>query len=158
MTLREKLQIEHPECIDEKWHGGCKDCPHQYGYKKMEECECDSKTVTDEICRKCWDQKYEGELTPQEKMIERLTRESECTKDLYMHRNNQLEKLRSSIGDVLKHVGCFSGPFYITYPDELCSKLNDTYDNIQSSRNRWRAAFIGLLFGNAIAFILQLLI
>lgn len=66
MTLREKLQIEHPECIDEKWHGGCKDCPHQYGYKKMEECECDSKTVNDEICRKCWDQPYEGKPTMQE--------------------------------------------------------------------------------------------
>ena len=37
MTLREKLEIEHPECIGEHWHGGCKDCPHHYGYKKIED-------------------------------------------------------------------------------------------------------------------------
>ena len=49
MTLREKLEIEHPECIGNQWYGGCKDCPHQYGYKDMKECECDSKTVNEEV-------------------------------------------------------------------------------------------------------------
>lgn len=32
MTYKERLRIEHPECIDEKEEGGCKGCPEDYGY------------------------------------------------------------------------------------------------------------------------------
>ena len=30
MTYKERLQIAHPECINEK--GECKGCPEDYGY------------------------------------------------------------------------------------------------------------------------------
>lgn len=156
MTLREKLQIEHPECIDEKWHGGCKDCPHHYGYKDMKECECDSKTVNEEICRKCWDQKYEGELTPQEKRIERLERD-------LIFRDLSASRYKNERDTAQKEWGKFSN--YVEDHTEYWIRSwnwsDDAIDAVKgliASRNRWRAAFIGLLFGNATAFILQLLI
>lgn len=45
MTCREKLAIEHPEKIG-SYAGGCKGCPHDYGYAEK---QCDGH------CRKCWD-------------------------------------------------------------------------------------------------------
>lgn len=156
MTLREKLQIEHPECIDEKWHGGCKDCPHRYGYKDMKECECDSKTVNEEICRKCWDQKYEGELTPQEKMIERLTATSDYWRKSYQMNMDDAHNLRVKLSDIEDHIekktGTYNSPFFNTD-----SYIKSEFDKLFSSRKYWRAAFIGLSLGN-LAFILQLLI
>ena len=32
MTAREKLEIEHPECIGKTFWGGCVGCPDKYGY------------------------------------------------------------------------------------------------------------------------------
>ena len=49
MTCREKLKIEHPKYIDEEYSGGCKGCPHNYGYLPAPD-RC-SKTN----CTKCWD-------------------------------------------------------------------------------------------------------
>lgn len=51
MTCREKLAIEHPSKVDEKYIGGCMEHPSTYGY--MEDptwCECNEKT-----CAQCWD-------------------------------------------------------------------------------------------------------
>lgn len=151
MTLREKLAIEHPECIDEKWHGGCKDCPHQYGYKEMKDCECDSKTVNDEICRKCWDQKYEGELTPQEKKIEELER-----KLFHMHITHEMEikdrkMYRDALHSLIDHIESKTG---IWIPYHGSHKAKDVFDMVLSQRNKWSlATFIlaGVIIGNIIA-------
>ena len=43
MTFKEKLQQEHPEAIGEKYDGGCKNCPYDYGY-------CEKPPI--EQCRK----------------------------------------------------------------------------------------------------------
>lgn len=49
MTCREKLAIEHPECIDADFGGGCHGCPWEYGYLDAPEyCSC-------ETCDACWD-------------------------------------------------------------------------------------------------------
>ena len=51
MTCREKLMMEHPEKIDPKAVGGCRDCPSTYGYLD------DPKWCgySRELCRDCWD-------------------------------------------------------------------------------------------------------
>ena len=61
MTCREKLEMEHPEEIDPARLGGCKGCPHQYGYAKDPEW-CDDNNFTDEKCRRCWDREVETEV------------------------------------------------------------------------------------------------
>lgn len=35
MTCREKLKMEHPELVDERFCGGCYWCPTHYGYLPM---------------------------------------------------------------------------------------------------------------------------
>lgn len=51
MTCREKLKIEHPECVKDLYDGGCKGCPHNYGYlPKIVNCSADNIK-----CRECWD-------------------------------------------------------------------------------------------------------
>ena len=61
MTCREKVKQEHPEEIDPERLGGCKGCPHQYGYAKEPEW-CDDNNFTDEKCRRCWDREVETEV------------------------------------------------------------------------------------------------
>lgn len=58
MTCREKLAIEHPECIDNE--GGCKYCPSSYGYLEdppIKDC------LALENCNKCWDREIPEEKT-----------------------------------------------------------------------------------------------
>ena len=158
MTLRDKLRIEHPECIGDIWFGGCKDCPKQYGYTK-DGC-CDSKTVNDDICRECWDRKYEGELTPQEKKIEELEKKIE--------NQERYERLyRDRIAEITDE-----SRFYCNKFRDLCDYITkktgnnwagwaskDTiikteFNNVFEQRNRWRLAFFclgGLIIGNIIA-------
>ena len=53
MTCREKLAAEHPEHIDESFLGGCRQCPHTYGYlPQPDSCR---PPFSEEGCAKCWD-------------------------------------------------------------------------------------------------------
>ena len=154
ITCREKLELEHPECINEKWHGGCKDCPHQYGYKKVEECLCDSKTCTDELCRHCWDQPYEGELTPQEKRIKELkNRVFHLGLDI-THYMKECGEYRNKFHAVRNHVSEIKGDYISMFCDE--SEIISAIDDIAASRNRWKTAFFVIL-GIAIGSLLSLL-
>lgn len=56
MTCREKLAIEHPEFVDKKYIGGCKDCPHDYGYAKQPDWFCNGEAT----CTRCWNRPVEG--------------------------------------------------------------------------------------------------
>lgn len=56
MTCREKLQMEHPECMNENCMGGCRDCPNTYGYMDNP-VWCDSE---EEICAECWNREIPG--------------------------------------------------------------------------------------------------
>lgn len=67
MTCREKLKIEHPEYIDEEYAGGCKGCPHNYGYLPAPD-RC-GKTN----CTECWDRVIPG--TEQDIDIQKLYNE-----------------------------------------------------------------------------------
>lgn len=62
MTCREKLKMEHPECICDEALGGCLDCPSDYGYL-----DNPVSCVGDGSCDKCWDREI-----PEEKIEEKL--------------------------------------------------------------------------------------
>lgn len=51
MTMREKLTEEHPEYVGEKYVGGCRDCPCNYGYVRDGVCHGAN-------CKECWDREY----------------------------------------------------------------------------------------------------
>ena len=55
MTCREKLKIEHPECIDESICCGCSGCPHHYGYLDRPSYCNDQYIPVEERCTRCWD-------------------------------------------------------------------------------------------------------
>lgn len=61
MTCREKLMIEHPECINEKKPGGCCGCPHAYGYLDKPSYCYKSHILGPAVCTECWDREVEGE-------------------------------------------------------------------------------------------------
>ena len=56
MTLREKLLLDHPNCVDSWCDGGCKGCPKHYGYESVDICAIKEDNYSN--CRECWDQEY----------------------------------------------------------------------------------------------------
>lgn len=66
MTCREKLKIEHPECVNNIYKGGCKKCPSDYGYSKNVPDLCDDgNAICAEVCRKCWDSELVEKSEPE---------------------------------------------------------------------------------------------
>ena len=56
-TFRQRLEREHPYCIDPLLGGGAEGCPHDYGYEKSEVCPAEivmDDTIKDN-CKACWD-------------------------------------------------------------------------------------------------------
>ena len=53
-TFREKLAMEHPNCVNETYRGGCSGCPCDYGHETERESDetCEEKKAD---CTKCWD-------------------------------------------------------------------------------------------------------
>lgn len=49
MTFKEKLSIEHPEEISDRFISGCRACPYVYGYEEPTTTICSSIT-----CEECW--------------------------------------------------------------------------------------------------------
>ena len=64
MTFKEKLQQEHPEAISENYDGGCKDCPHDYGYCEKPPIEYCRATSCDE----CWNREMPSEVQQMEEV------------------------------------------------------------------------------------------
>ena len=62
MIAREKLGMEHPECVDEDCYGGCVGCPDQYGYLPPPSL-CDLfRCPSEENCSRCWDREIPEEV------------------------------------------------------------------------------------------------
>lgn len=55
MTCKEKLAIEHPDCVDPGCNGGCKLCPSSYGYLDDDANLCHSSK-----CAECWNREIPG--------------------------------------------------------------------------------------------------
>ena len=63
MTFKEKLQMEHPECVSERYNGGCECCPDDYGYEKKSVCTRSDNAVD---CTKCWNREMPSTETKAE--------------------------------------------------------------------------------------------
>lgn len=69
MTCRERLEIEHPDCVDElRFTGGCEGCPSTYNYLDDPDF-CDSCN-----CKACWDREI-----PEEKDEHVIDNLNECS-------------------------------------------------------------------------------
>lgn len=178
ITCREKLAIDHPEFIDEKWNGGCKDCPSMYGYCKQESDLCDCKTCNNDICTKCWDQPYEGELTELEKRYFEMKKENDKLEEEHKRYLDFIHTLHNSC----RNLGERTRIFWWSIPgwgidligrahndiQSLVSSVEDAdrklilarndRDNMELSRNRWRAALIGTVIGLVIGTIVRIFI
>lgn len=68
MTCRERLEIEHPDRVDEfRFRGGCSGCPSTYNYLDIPDF-CDSSN-----CKACWDREI-----PEEKDENVIDKLNEC--------------------------------------------------------------------------------
>lgn len=95
MTCREKLAMEHPDCVGQSYYiGGCHGCPHDYGYlDKPDYCNAYSGD-----CTACWDREipgtepltYEYTSTPIGKVTELTTNDNGVTAKIEL--NNEKEK------------------------------------------------------------------
>lgn len=54
MTFRERLSMDHPECINVHYFGGCQGCPEDYGYS-LDSYGQGCNNFGHKGCRKCWD-------------------------------------------------------------------------------------------------------
>ena len=50
MTFRERLKMEHPECVGRRFFGGAKGCPIHYKYEQKK----DERICRKADCKKCW--------------------------------------------------------------------------------------------------------
>lgn len=57
MTFREKLTLEHPDCLNEDYGGGVRGCPSAYGYEERAEGPCFELgyQINEAGCTRCWD-------------------------------------------------------------------------------------------------------
>lgn len=97
VTCKEKLKLEHPEYTGTMYHGGCKGCPADYGYRdKTVNCH-GSGCIHD--CDVCWDQPVETKA---------FSKELTDVQKLYM--------------DALKAMSTYAG----TKPDDRKSKYAES--------------------------------
>ncbi len=59
MTFKEKLQIEHPDCIDES--DTCSMCPSCYGYESYDDSEKNCLSNDGKGCDYCWNREIPDE-------------------------------------------------------------------------------------------------
>ena len=62
MTAREKLAMEHPECVNEECYGGCTGCPDQYGYLPRPSLCNLFRCPSEESCSRCWGREIPEEV------------------------------------------------------------------------------------------------
>lgn len=64
MTFKEKLQIEHPDCVGGEYAGECKDCPYKYGYESEPEAGKPGHPCFEGVgiaqCVICWNREIPG--------------------------------------------------------------------------------------------------
>lgn len=61
MTLKEKVQKEDPECVDQKAEGGVMGCPGDYGYLDMPQDFTNCRK--DMMCEDCWERMWQQDLS-----------------------------------------------------------------------------------------------
>ena len=92
MTFKEKLKKEYPDKINNRVKGGCRGCPHDYGYEIYEEkheyCFFPKNKEPGANCKACWNREIpEEEIEEEEKQTikdsgERRQFESGAVRDM----------------------------------------------------------------------------
>lgn len=103
MTCREKLKIEHPEAVSDRFLGGCEGCPSVYGYLPDPQ-DCYNYTRNEMHCTKCWNREAPGTMSLNEYQQLALKTEAGMLKD-YPRIFNGLMGLNGEAGeciDILK--------------------------------------------------------
>lgn len=106
MTLKEKLMMEHPECVNDRYIGGCKGCPSKYGYSDddVENCGNDSMNIIkyNDKCITCWNQEYKepeskSEENPYTKIASDMRLAIDAFNALGFTRSESLEVIKAMI-------------------------------------------------------------
>ena len=113
MTCREKLKIEHPECIDESIRCGCSGCPHHYGYLDRPS-YCTDQYIpyipVEVRCTRCWDREI-PETLPFSQAVPQGEKDGNETKNLTLtvtYNDGTREKFFDVIGfDYSQQCGLF---------------------------------------------------
>lgn len=98
MTCREKLKIEHPILVNDKYTGGCNGCPHHYGYLP----KCKGCTIS---CYECWDQEIpetEKQTNNNSRLINDLTKTIEKLRNELKETRMKLEEKDRCLTDNTK--------------------------------------------------------
>lgn len=77
MTFKEKLEMEHPDRVDERYQGGCYLCPNNYGYENYDSSTKNCLKKGGKGCSYCWNRE-----TPEEKDSEHMKRDTFSKSDL----------------------------------------------------------------------------
>lgn len=76
MTCREKLMLDRPDLVDERYSGGCCGCPSMRGYLSDPE-GCGTRAMSEDDCRRCWDREIpETDISNNEKENETMPTDS----------------------------------------------------------------------------------
>lgn len=96
MTCREKLALEHPEHVSDHYTGGCRRCPHNYGYLSKPD-ECNQTPLG--FCTACWDREIPG--------TEHIKKENEnmtTTKKTKAELLEELEQANQNVRDLKNEI------------------------------------------------------
>lgn len=85
MTCRERLAIEHPECVNSKFPGGCKGCPISYKYAGVPVWCQDNDP---EACSRCWDQESQDSKIDIQALIDDAMQKRDRSVAVYIHPEN----------------------------------------------------------------------
>jgi len=97
MTCREKLKIEYPECVDERYPAGCRACPDYYGYNNgISRHDCD--VIRNNLgCEYCWDQEIIEPKDERDEQIAKLSRMLESKNGLIGTLKEQLKEANAEV-------------------------------------------------------------
>jgi archaellum component FlaC len=124
MTCREKLKIEHPDCIANVYDAGCKGCPHDYGYLgRPEYCNHLFNEISNNICTACWDREIPGEVSDVDNLNQKIEFLETENKDL----KSRIESKEKELKDTKD---TFSEQY-----STICIKVKELESDIEDKQN-----------------------
>lgn len=115
MTFREKLKLEHPECIDDHQLGGCARCPKDYGYEAdYDKSICKIINPWDLFtanarCTRCWNREIPGteptntENEREEKEMEQTTLHVQAARKTKAELLEEISALREEVAKLERY-------------------------------------------------------
>lgn len=121
MKFREKLAMEHPDCVGEQFIEGYRGCLNHYGYERDEE---SVKACLKNTCKQCWDREI-PELKRQVKSNQDFIQDDIADKEDLEEKIYETESVMEHIKDYMKDVIEKS----TKYDDRLSSEMKKIVQN-----------------------------